>query len=252
MTECLKTLIVDDEELARQLLRSWLATMPEIEIRGECSNGFEALKAIQELQPDLVLLDVQMPKLDGFEVLELVEATPPPAIVFTTAHDEYALRAFEVAAIDYLLKPFSAERLRQAVERVLTRRAPAAPAPANAHLNAAAHGPAHPLHRLVVRDGAQIALIPVEKLLCVEAQEDYVALHTTERSYIKKQTLGSLEAALDPLQFVRVHRGWIVNLQAAVRLQPYTKDSSWLLLGNGRKIPVSRAGLARLRQAWGE
>lgn len=247
----MRALIVDDEELPRQLLREYLAAFPEIAIAGECSDGFAAVKACAELRPDLVFLDVQMPKLNGFEVLELLD--PAPAVIFTTAFDQYALRAFDAHAVDYLLKPFTLERFRLALERARLRlAAPAAgPLPPPAALAASAHGPENPLRRLVVRDGAKISVIPVERLVAIEAQDDYVALHTAGKSYLKKQTLASLEAALDPAQFPRVHRGWLVNLAAIARLEPYSRDSMVAVLSDGRKVPVSRTGLIRLRELLG-
>lgn len=244
----IRCLIVDDEELPRQLLREFLAACPDVEVVGECGNGFEAVKAVGELHPDLLLLDVQMPKLNGFEVLELLE--PAPAVIFTTAWDQFALRAFDAHAVDYLLKPFGEERLQVALERVrerLAQKQPAAAPPA-AELSAAAHDSSHTLERLVVRDGSSITLIPVGRLLGAEAQDDYIALHTAEKSYLKKQTIGSLEAALDPAQFVRVHRSWIISLSAISRLEPYTRDSFIAILQNGRQVPVSRSGHARLMQ----
>lgn len=254
----MRALIVDDEELPRQLLREYLASCPEVEVVGECGDGFSAVKTCAELRPELMFLDVQMPKLNGFEVLELIEA--PPAVIFTTAYDQFALRAFDAHAVDYLLKPFTLERLRLALRRAAERRSapPGEPPPAASEgaalgeLNAAVHGPDHPLERLVVRDGAKISLIPVARLLAAEAQDDYVALHTAERSYLKKQTIAALEAALDPRQFARAHRGWVVNLAAVARLEPMSRDSWVAVLGNGRQVPVSRAGYARLRRMLGE
>jgi two-component system LytT family response regulator len=243
----IRCLIVDDEELPRQLLREFLAEAPDVEVIGECANGFDALKAVSELQPDLLLLDVQMPKLDGFEVLELIES--PPAVIFTTAWDQYALRAFDAHAVDYLMKPFGQDRLHVALDRVRERLARhQTEAPPAAELRAAAHGRDRQLERLVVRDGTSITLIPVDRLLCAEAQDDYIALHTADKAYLKKQTIGSLENSLDPQRFVRVHRGWIVNLSAIARLEPLTRDSFVAVLQNGRQIPVSRSGHARLMQ----
>lgn len=243
----IRCLIVDDEELPRQLLREFLALCPDIEVIGECANGFDALKTVSELQPDLMMLDVQMPKLDGFEVLELIES--PPAVIFTTAWDQYALRAFDAHAVDYLMKPFGVERLMVALDRVRERLArQQKEMPPAAELRAAAHGRDRQLERLVVRDGTAITLIPVDRLLCAEAQDDYIALHTAEKAYLKKQTIASLESSLDPQRFVRVHRGWIVNLSAIARLEPLTRDSCVAVLQNGRQIPVSKSGHARLMQ----
>ncbi len=242
----LRAVIVDDEELARSLLRELLAAHPDIEIAAECANGFEAVKACAENPPDLLFLDVQMPKLDGFEVLELIE--PGPAIVFTTAYDTYAMRAFDAHAVDYLLKPFGKERfdlaLDRARQRLGERRLPTA--------LAAARPPAARPPRIVVKDGAKIHIIPLEKLDYVEAQDDYVALHSAGKSYLKQQPIAELEAALDPARFVRIHRSAIVNLERLARIEPYGKESRIAILTDGARLPVSRSGYARLMEAMGD
>lgn len=245
----MRVLVIDDEELPRQILREFCAAIPGLEVVGEAGDGFAAVKAVAEWRPDLIFLDVQMPKLDGFEVLQLLAAAPEraPAVIFTTAFDEYALRAFDAHAVDYLLKPFSQERFAAAVERARQRLAtPLAAAAAPAEALAAAR----PLSRIVVRDGAQITLIPLAELYAAEAQDDYVALHTATKSHLKKQTLASLEAALDPARFIRVHRGWIVSLAAVARLERMGPDSYMATLRHGLRVPVSRSGHARLRQLW--
>ncbi len=241
----IRTVIVDDEELARSVLRELVMAHPEIEVVAECANGFEAVKAIIELKPELVFLDVQMPKLDGFEVLELTGADM--AIVFVTAYDQYALRAFEVHAVDYLLKPFGAERFAAALARAKQRLGEATPPPAE--LAAAAREPGRYLDRVVVRDGTRVTIIPVPKLDFAEAQDDYVALASQGRKHLKQQTIGSLEAALDPACFVRLHRSYLVNLERVAKLEPYGKDSRVAILTDGTRLPVSRAGYARLRAA---
>jgi two-component system LytT family response regulator len=233
----LKAVIVDDEALARGYLREMLRAHPEIEIAAECANGFEAVKAIGETAPDLVFLDIQMPKLDGFEVLELID--PGPAVVFVTAYDEYAMRAFDAHAVDYLLKPFSAERFERALERARARlgeRTPPVPRP-----------PEQRVDRIVVRDGARVHVIPLDKLDYVEAQDDYVALTTEGKKHLKQQTISSLESALDPSRFLRIHRSYIVNLERVVKVEPYAKDTHVAVLTNGTQLPVSRSGYARLR-----
>jgi two-component system, LytTR family, response regulator len=243
----LRVAIVDDEAPARLLLREYLAAEPDIDVVAECANGFEAVRAVTELKPDLVLLDVQMPKLDGFEVLELIGRET--AVVFTTAHDEYALKAFEVHAVDYLLKPFGHERLHAALERVrqrlATRQGAAAPPPA---LAAAARRPGAWLTRVIIRDGARVDIIPVDRIDFVEAQDDYVAVHTGERALLKDQTMGSLEAQLDPRRFVRVHRSYLLNLDRLARLEPEGRSSRTAILRDGRRVPVSRSGYARLQE----
>jgi two-component system LytT family response regulator len=240
-----RAIIVDDEELARGLVREYLAPHPEIEIVAECANGFEAVKAIGEHKPDLVFLDVQMPKLDGFEVLEL--AGQAPAVVFVTAYDTYAMRAFEVHAVDYLLKPFTQERFDAALARALDRLGRPAPV---ADLAAAARGDSF-AERLVVKDGARVHVIPVARLDYAEAQDDYVALHAEGKRCLKQQTIAQLEASLDPSRFVRVHRSYIVNIERVERIEPYSKDSRVAVLATGVKLPVSRSGYARLQELLG-
>jgi len=243
----LRAVIVDDEELARQLLREYLWEAGGVDVVAECADGFDAVKAIGELKPDLVFLDVQMPKLDGFEVLELID--PPPSVIFVTAYDQYAMRAFDANAVDYLLKPFRLERFKKALdrarERVQTR-------PAPVELAAAARPPGQAIQRIVVRDGSKVHIIPVAKLDYVEAQDDYAALHSEQKSYLKQQTIASLETQLDPQRFVRIHRSYIVNLERIARIEPYAKDSRVAVLRDGTQLPVSRSGHARLKALLGE
>lgn len=243
-----RTLIVDDEDLARQVLREFLSAHSEIEIVAECANGFEAVKCAAELEPDLVFLDIQMPKLDGFEVLELIETNP--AVVFVTAYDAFAIRAFEVHAVDYLLKPVSAARFEAALERAKQRLAgklPPAPLPA-IELAASARPPQQYLDRVAVRDGTSVFIIPIARLDYVEAQDDYVALASAGKKHLKQQTISSLEAALDPSRFLRIHRSYIVNLERVAKIEPYGKDTHVAVLTGGTQLPVSRAGHARLRE----
>ena len=238
--------IVDDEELARSLLRELLEPHPEIRIVAECANGFEAVKAALELKPDLLFLDVQMPKLDGFEVLELMGGEI--AVIFVTAYDQYALRAFEVHAVDYLLKPFNAVRFEEALARAKLRLGEKLP-PAG-ELAAAARPPSQYLERMAVREGAKVHVIPVEKLDYIEAQDDYVLLKSAGGRHLKQQTISSLEGRLDPTRFVRLHRSYIVNLERVVKIEPYSKDSRVAILRDGARLPISRAGYARLSALW--
>lgn len=239
----LGVVIVDDEELARRALAELLAPHPEIEILAECANGFEAVKAVAERKPDLLFLDIQMPKLDGFEVLELIGPDIP--VIFVTAYDQYAMRAFDVHAVDYLLKPFSAARFEAALERARNSLGHKVPAPQE--LAASARPPAHFLERMVVRDGTQVHIFPIVKLDFAEAQDDYVALHSGGKKHLKQQTISSLEASLDPSRFVRIHRSYIVNVERVAKIEPYTKDSRLVILTTGAQLPVSRAGYARLK-----
>lgn len=243
----IRTVIVDDEDLARQVLCEYLGGEKDIEVVAQCANGFEAVKAIAEQKPDLAFLDIQMPKLDGFEVLELVG--PGTEVIFVTAYDNYAIRAFEVHAVDYLLKPVGAERFEAALKRArerLSGKAPHQPVPA-AELAAAARPPSQFLERIPVRDGTRVSIIPIAKLDYVEAQDDYVALVSGGKKHLKQQTISSLESGLDPSRFMRIHRSYIVNLERVARLEPYSKDSHVAVLTDGAQLPVSKSGFARLR-----
>lgn len=244
----IRVVIVDDEELARSYLRELLGSHPEIEVAAECSNGFEAVKAVAELKPDLLFLDVQMPKLDGFEVLELIGSET--AVVFVTAYDQYALRAFDVHAVDYLLKPFNQARFEAALDRA--RQRIGARLPPAAQLAAAARPPLQYLERIVVKDGAKVDVIPCDKLDYAEAQDDYVLLRSQGRNHLKPQTISSLEASLDPGKFLRIHRSYLVNLERVAKIEPYAKDSRIAILTDGTRLPVSRAGYARLKALLGE
>ncbi len=239
----ISALVVDDEDLARLILRELVQTHPEITIAAECANGFEAVKAVAEHKPDLIFLDVQMPKLSGFDVLELIGTET--AVIFVTAYDQYAMRAFEVHAVDYLLKPIGRERFDAALKRAKSRMGEKLP-PAS-ELAAAARPPKQFLERIVVRDGTRVTLIPVRKLDYAEAQDDYVALASEGKKHLKQQTIASLDACLDPEQFVRVHRSYIVNFEKVVRIEPYGKDSRLAILADGTRLPVSKSGYARLK-----
>lgn len=243
-----RVLVVDDEEPARRLLAEYLRAHPTWRIVAEAKNGLEALQLTKEQKPDLLLLDIQMPKLDGFEVLGLLP--PEIAVIFTTAFDEYAVRAFEVHAVDYLLKPFSAERLAQALARAEKRlgeqRSIAAP-----ELAQAARVPGSYLERLVIRDGAEILIIAASAIDFVRGQDDYVEVSHDSRSSLTQQTLHSLESSLDPRQFVRVHRSYLLNVSRVARIEPWGQGSKMAVLHDGRNVPVSRSGEARLRAVLG-
>jgi two-component system, LytTR family, response regulator len=248
-----RAIVVDDEELARQLLREYLRDAGGVEVVAECANGFEAVKAIAENKPDLVFLDVQMPKLDGFEVLELID--PSIAVIFVTAYDQYAMRAFDANAVDYLLKPFSSDRFRKAIDRVKQRLGnptPSSPKIGAPELSAAARSPEQRLERIVVKDGTKVHIIPIAKLDYVEAQDDYIALRSDKKNYLKQQTISSIETQLDAKKFVRIHRSYIVNLERIARIEPYTKDSRVAVLNDGTQLPVSRSGHAKLKEMLGE
>lgn len=241
----LRVAIVDDEELARRVVREYLGSIAGVEMVAECANGFDAVKAVAETHPDLLLLDVQMPKLDGFEVLELVGKDV--AVIFTTAYDEYALRAFDVHAVDYLVKPFSQERLADAIARARDRigkgRRETPPA---AELGASARPERGFAVRVLVRDGARVHIIPIGKVDFVQAQDDYVCFHSDGKEYLKDQTLADVEASLDPGRFVRIHRSYLLSLDRLARVELDARENRVAVLTTGQKLPVSRAGYQRL------
>ena len=240
----LRVVIVDDEPLARSMVREYVAAHAGVEVVAECGNGFEAVKAVADLNPDLMFLDVQMPKLNGFEVLELIGRDVP--VIFTTAYDQYALRAFEVHAVDYLLKPFSAERFAEALSRARARLQSQEPAVDIAALVAAGRPRQGAVERVLIRDKSQVHVLPVEKIDYVEAQDDYVCFKAEGKQYLKDQTMGALEATLDPARFVRIHRSYLLNIERIARVELYAKDSRVAILRDGTRLPVSRAGYARL------
>ena len=245
MPAVIRAVIVDDEELARGLLREMLAGHPDIEVAAECANGFEAVKAVGELKPDLLLLDIQMPKLDGFDVLELIGADV--AVIFVTAYDSFAIRAFEVHAVDYLLKPFGPERLADALARARTRVAGRQPLRAG-ELARAAGRQQPPLGRVLIRDRSDVHVIPVEKIDYIEAQDDYAAFKVGGRTLLKEQTLGELETLLDPRRFVRIHRRYLLNITRLAKIESSDTDSKTAVLATGDELPISRAGFVRLRE----
>lgn len=242
-----KVLLIDDEPLARQLLKSLLQPHTGFEVLAECANGFEGFKAIQEYQPDLVFLDVQMPRLTGFEMLELLDA--PPSVIFCTAFDEYAMKAFESHAIDYLLKPVTRERFDKAIQKYLSQAKV---------MDTVTPFPLLPdevyegyQHRLVVKDNGVIRIIPAEDILYIEADDDYIKIFTGAGNFLKKSTLARTEKHFDPTQFVRVHRSYIVPVSQILRIEPYEKDGHIAMLRSGTKVPVSKTGMDRLKDVLG-
>ncbi len=242
-----KVLIIDDEPLARSVVLEYLQHYPQLEVVQECNDGFEGVKAIQQLQPDLIFLDIQMPKINGFEMLELVDH--PVSVIFTTAFDEFALKAFETHAVDYLLKPFSKERFDKAVQKWLEQQQ-ASPSETGQLLEAVSKSPAQS-NRIVVKNGSKIKIIPVMDVLYLEAADDYVKVHTTEGYYLKSKTMSHFEQVLDPVLFCRCHRSCLVNTQQITRIDPYEKDGHIAILKNEVRVPVSRGGYAKLREALG-
>lgn len=241
----IRAVVVDDEELSRAVVREYAAGHPDLEIVAECANGFEAVRAIDGLKPDLVFLDVRMPRMDGFEVLELVGADAH--VIFVTAYDDYALRAFDVHAVDYLLKPFGAERFAEALDEARARIGRAARAPiAIAPLVADARPAGAHLRRILIRSGPRVDVVPVARIDYVRARDDYVGIVVQGRERLKQQTLADLEGRLDPGRFVRIHRSFILNLDRLARLVVETKHRHAAVLTDGTRLPVSRVGYARL------
>lgn len=247
----LRTLIIEDELPGRQLLHEYIGKLPQLTIVGECEDGFEGYKAINTLKPDLVLLDIQMPRVTGLEMLELLDETNMPGIIFTTAYEDHAIRAFEVNAIDYLLKPFSFERFEKAVAKATESMESASNRYSRMQPLTAQHLPANRYSdRIVVKDGVGIHVIPDIEISCIEAHDDYVLICAADGEFMKKKTLGYYEESLDPALFLRVHRSFVVNIQSVSRIEPYSKDAYLAILKNGRKISVSKQGYARLRKAF--
>jgi two-component system LytT family response regulator len=273
-------IIIDDEPLARLIVSEYLQGWPQITVLQECGDGFEGIKAIQQHHPDLIFLDIQMPKINGFEMLELVE--DPPAVIFTTAYDEYAIRAFETHAVDYLLKPFNKDRFDKALRKWLDQHAghqaaraaastsvgaPAAPASPTGSatsasatnraaddpeslLDTASQSPAQQ-QRVVVKTAGKIKIIPLDDIHYFEASDDYVKIHTHNGAFLKNRTMSYFERVLDPDRFVRTHRSYIINVQQVTRIDPYEKDSHLCVLSSGAQVPVSKAGYVKLKAVLG-
>ena len=241
----MKTIIIDDEPLARMIVKEYLQSYKEIEIVAECGDGFEGLKAIQHHQPDLVFLDIQMPKITGFEMLELVDQ--PVSIIFTTAYDQYAIKAFEANAVDYLLKPFGKERFDKAMQKFSEQQSLNNKKDVSEQLlQMVANSPTQN-NRVVVKNGNKIKIIPAIDILYLEAADDYVKIHTKEGAFLKNKTMSYFEETLDAGLFVRCHRSYIINVQEVTRIDQNEKDSHIALLKLGIKIPVSRNGYTKLK-----
>lgn len=244
----MKVVIIDDEPLARSVVREYLEKHPDLEVVEECNDGFEGVKAIQQHQPDLIFLDIQMPKINGFEMLELVEN--PPAVIFATAFDEYAIKAFEAHAVDYLLKPFNQERFDKAIEKWQEQTSATKEKNTQELLETASQSPSQN-NRIVVKNGSKIKIIPVHDVLYLEAADDYVKVHTKDGYFLKNKTMAHFEQVLDPQQFVRSHRSYIINIQEITRIDPYEKDNHVAILRSGSQVPVSRNGYVKLRTVLG-
>jgi two-component system, LytTR family, response regulator len=242
----MKVIIIDDEPLARSIIKEYLQSYTAMEVVEECSDGFEGVKAIMQYQPDLIFLDVQMPKINGFEMLELVDQPPP--VIFTTAFDEYAMKAFDSHAVDYLLKPFSKERFDKALQKLTEQKASGNNQ--QLLLEAAAQSP-HQSQRIVVKIDGKIQIIPVQEIDYIEAADDYVKINTKKGAFLKNKTMSHFEQVLDGQQFVRTHRSFIINVGVINRIDPYEKDNHIAILQSGARIPVSKSGYARLKEILG-
>ncbi|TDQ77237.1 LytR/AlgR family response regulator transcription factor [Sphingobacterium yanglingense] len=243
----IKAIIIDDEPLARMIVQGYLANEEDIEVVAECGDGFEGAKAIQQYRPDLVFLDIQMPKLTGFEMLEILDELPH--IVFTTAFEEFAIKAFEKSAVDYLLKPIPEDRFKLAIQKF--RNAYGTSQSNKAIKNLQEEVEEEVLERIVVKNGTQIKLIPVQQVIYLEAYDDYVKIHTKEGMFLKNKTMSSFEKQLDPKQFVRVHRSFIIKVDQLAKIEPMEKESYRGILLNGDKVNISKSGYARLKQTIG-
>jgi two-component system LytT family response regulator len=242
----MKIIIIDDEPLARGLVEEYLRAFPELELVQSCGDGFEGLKAIQAHKPDLLFLDVQMPKINGFELLELLEN--PPAVIFTTAFEAYAIQAFEAHAVDYLLKPFGRERFEKAVKKWLDLQQPSPNTKALLETVAAGTGQQN---RIVLKENNKIKIIPTNQVRYLESADDYVKIHTAEGAYLKNKTMAEFEKLLEGQDFVRIHRSYLVQVSLITRLEPYEKDSQLAILSTGQRLPVSKSGYAKLKLALG-
>lgn len=242
-----KIILIDDEPLARVLVREYLEDFPELEVVAECGDGFEGLKAIALHQPDLLFLDIQMPKINGFEMLELVNEQP--AVIFTTAYDEYALKAFETNALDYLLKPFSKERFQQAINKWLQN--PTKATASKVALSEIPNKQPEEQNRIVIKDGSEISIIPTSELEYLEAYDDYVKIHHKGKVHLKKKTMNYFEQLLNPAIFIRIHRSYILNINELAKIESFEKNSYLAILRSGKRIPISRTAYAPLKEILG-
>lgn len=244
-----KVIIIDDEPLARSLVVEYMMDHPELELVVECNDGFQGVKAVMQYKPDLIFLDIQMPKINGFEMLELLDYTP--GVIFTTAFDEYAIKAFETNAVDYLLKPFSKERFDSAIEKWMLKQQTAV---SEKNVEMLLENPSKQpdeKNRIVVKNGSDIRIVPTQDIQYIEAYDDYVKIFTKDTYYLKKKTMNYYEQVLDSSKFFRTHRSFIINLQELTRIEPLEKNTYVALLKNGKKVPLSRSGYAKLKETLG-
>jgi two-component system LytT family response regulator len=249
MDRKIRTLIIEDEAPARRLLQEFISQFPELELVGQCTDGFDGAKKIMEVNPDLIFLDIQMPRINGFEMLELLKGEKLPLIIFTTAFDEFAIKSFEYNTCDYLLKPLGMERFEKAISKAMKiigegqNKSPDLDKLISQGITKNKY-----LDRIVIRSGNSINVVYSENLLCIEASDDYLIIHTKGDQWVKKQTMKFYEEKLDPLEFIRVHRSFIVKLSAIERIEPYSKDAWVAVLINGQKVSVSKSGYSHLKR----
>jgi two-component system, LytTR family, response regulator len=242
----IKAIIIDDESLARDLIKSYLKDYSSLEIIGECENGFDGIKMINEFHPDLIFLDIQMPKINGFEMLELLDEKP--VTIFATAFNEFAIKAFEMNAIDYLLKPFSKERFKTALDKAVEKiKSKENGSQSISKIVEHVQKNIEILERVVVKSGSKIHVVPIDQINYLEAQDDYVMLYTNDKKHLKQSTMSYFEEHLDNNQFVRIHRSYIVKIDQIAQLELYSKESYLLILKNGNKLPVSKSGYTKLK-----
>lgn len=243
----IKALVIDDESLGREIIKNYLKNYPEITLAGECSNGFEGIKKVNELKPDILFLDIQMPKITGFEMLELID--DPPVIIFATAYDHFALKAFEVNAADYLLKPFNKDRFDEAIKKAVNRLGKRSDEKKLVNNIIEANDKREEiLERIVIKDGSKINIVPVDTIKWIEAQDDYVMIHSTEGKYLKQKTMKYFEEHLSPLEFIRVHRSYIAAIKEIKKLELVEKESYQAILADKTTLPVSKTGYDKLKE----
>jgi two-component system, LytTR family, response regulator len=243
-----KVVIIDDEPLARSIVNEYLQEHSDLVVVTECNDGFEGVKAIQQHKPDLVFLDIQMPKINGFEMLEIIDEKP--AVIFTTAFDEYAIKAFEANAVDYLLKPFNKERFNNALKKWKEKSDSDAVKEVAGLMENTSRQPEEK-NRIVVRNGGDIQIIPANDIIYIEAYDDYVKIFTKDSYHLKKKTMNYYEETLDKSVFFRTHRSFIINLQQLTKIEPLEKNTFVVLLKNGKKVPLSRSGYSKLKETLG-
>jgi len=243
-----KVILIDDEPLAREIIKAYLKHYDDMEVIQECNDGFEGVKAIQEHQPDLIFLDIQMPKINGFEMLELIDKKPD--VIFVTAYDSYAIKAFEANAVDYLLKPVNQQRFHEAILKWKSKVSPLMPKQVDNVLNTMSATAAQN-NRIVVKTGNKVKIIPVHEIQYLEADDDFVKIVTAEGSFLKNKTLTFYEETLDSQQFVRVHRSYMVHIGQITKIELYQKESHLAILRDGKQVPVSKTGYVRLKEVLG-